>query len=265
MQMLRSLALAATVAACTPEYAYVPTTNAAVVGNRVAAEYSLPTVAPHGKIQLESYGFADMKAANEANTEIVERALHLRAILVNNGTQDWTFDTRQQAIEVEGQTPSAPVFASASAGAAPPVVTIPSGGKRVVDLFFPVPMTEQKAALLPSFDAISRVQTDQGLVTERTSFDRVEVVQPDSYYASDWDYGPGYFWGEPYWYNSDYYGYPGPVVGGRFYGRGMHIRRSGFGGRFAPRGGGGFHGGGFHGGGGGGFHGGGGHGGGGHR
>jgi uncharacterized membrane protein YgcG len=256
MEKLRCLALATTLAACAPEYAYVPTTNAAMAGDRVAAQYSLPTSAPHGNMQLESYGFANMTANEEG---VAERALHLRAIIVNNGGQDWTFDTRQQAIELEGQGPAAPVFASASGGATPPLVTIPPGGKRVVDLFFPVPAAYQKAALLPSFDAISRVQTDQGLATERTPFERVEITQPDSYYASGWDYGSDYFWGEPYWYNSDYYGYGGygPVVGGRFYGHPMNIHRSGFGGRFAPRGG-GFHGGGFHGGGGG-------HGGGGHR
>src|SRR5579863_7092620 len=136
---IRSLVLAGTLAACAPDYAYVPTTNATMVGyDRVAAQYPLPATTPHGSLQIASYGFANLTPKDEPG--VTERALHLRAILINNGSQDWTFDTRQQAIELEGQGQTAPVFASASAGATPPLVTVPAGGKRVVDLFFPVPV-----------------------------------------------------------------------------------------------------------------------------
>jgi hypothetical protein len=240
--------------ACTPEYAYVPTTNATIAGTRVAADYKIPASSPRGEVQLESYGITDV-TPNEAPGERV-RALHMRAIIMNNSGADWTFDTRAQQLELGGHGTTVPGYATANRGSSPPIVTVPAGGKRVVDLFYPLPADLQHAAQIPDFDAIWRVQTDQGITTQRTPFERVELEAPDSYYASGLDYGPDYYWGGPYWYNPYYLDYPFYGAYGGRYGGGVGIHRSAHPGGFAPRGGfgGGFHGGGdgFHGGGGGG-------------
>jgi hypothetical protein len=247
---LIGLVLGAGLVACGPEYAYVPTTNAEVVGNRVAADYQIPESAPRGEVQLESYGFAEASPTEQPGEHM--RTLHLRVIVIDNSAANWTFDTRAQRVQIDDVGAVAPVFASASSGATPPLVVIPPNGKRVVDLFFPLPATMQRAENISGFDAIWRVTTDQGTVAQRTAFDRVEVELPEADYSSYWDYGPGYYWGAPYWYNPYYYDYPvvgGYHIGPHYFGHPVGIHR--FGGHFEPHGfhGGGFHGGGFHGGG----------------
>jgi hypothetical protein len=93
------------------------------------------------------------------------------------------------------------------------------------------------------------VQTSAGPVAERTPFERL-TIEPDEGGYDEWDYGNGYYWGDPYWVNPEFafgvypVGFGGGVVihRGPHFGHGFH--RGGF------HGGGG-HGGGFHGGGGG--------------
>ena len=124
---------------CVEEYAYVPTTNATVtVQGRVAADYAIPPAAPQGNVRIASYGLTDVSPRNDPK-ELVH-ALHLRVVLADNGAAPWTFDTREQRIDLNGRGPLAPAFASANAGTPPPLVTVDQGGKRVVDLFFLLPL-----------------------------------------------------------------------------------------------------------------------------
>jgi len=230
---------------CAPQYAYVPTTNAtATVQGRVAAEYPIPPSAPQGDVRIASYGMTEV-TPQSAPGEVL-RALHLRLVLADNGASPWTFDTREQRIELVGGGVVAPAFASANEGVPPPVVTVARNGKRIVDLFFLLPADLQHAEAIPEFDALWRVDTGAGIVAERTPFDRL-AVEPDYGGYDAWDYGGEYYWGGPYWMNPDFasFGYSGGYLGG-----GVSINRSphfshGGGGR-----GGGFHGGGFRGGGG---------------
>jgi hypothetical protein len=247
-----------TAAGCTPQYSYVPTTNAtSTIQGRVAADYSIPSNAPQGDVRIASYGMADVSAQQSPDESM--RALHLRVVLADNGATPWTFDTRDQRVELDGQDVLAPAFASANPGVQPPLVTVPPNTKRIVDLFFLLPATLQHAEAIPEFDAMWRVDAGTaGVIAERTPFERL-TIEPDAGSYDNWDYGGDYYWGGPYWMNGDV-----PYMGARggYYRGGVSIHRSA---HFSRGGrGGGFHGGGFHGGGGG-FHGGGGHGGGGHR
>jgi hypothetical protein len=213
--MNRGLAVAlsfASAVACSPPYAYVPTTNAtAVVQGRVAAEYPVPPESPTGDVRIASYGITSVAPRGSGASA---RALHLRVVLANSGPTAWAFDTREQRLDLSGTGPLAPSFASADTGAPPPLVTVPPAGKRVVDLFFVLPAALQQPGKLPQFDALWRVNVGARVVAERAPFERL-IVEPT--YGKAWDYGPGYYWGEPYWMN------PAFAPGGA-YGTGVDIR-----------------------------------------
>src|SRR5207253_2084062 len=127
-------------------------------------------------------------------------ALHLRALIENRSSSAWTFDTREQRIDLSGRGALVPAFASANAGTPPPLITVEPTGKRVVDMFFVLPQDLQGAEDIPAFDAVSQVTTDAGVVSERTPFERL-AVEPDNGEYDDWDYGRDYYWGGPYWFN----------------------------------------------------------------
>ncbi len=190
-------------AACAPNYAYVPASNAtATIGGRNAADYPVPPEQPRGDVRIASFGFADLTPHGIPDDEAhALHALHLRMVIANNGDHEWTLDTREQRLELPDRGKSAPAFATADRGSPPPTITIPVGGKRVVDLFFPLPTDEQRAAKIPAFDTIWTVHMAARTVTERTPFDRILVAPA----ATEYDYGPDY-WGPPYWYDPSYPG-----------------------------------------------------------
>lgn len=177
------VAVALAVAACEPNYAYLPVTNATVVRGRVAADYPIPADMPHGDVRVASYGIVDIGPRHPKNKSDELRALHLRFTITNNGERDWSFDTREQRVALQGWGTSAAAFVSGSAGSAPPVVVVPALGERVVDLFFPLPAPLQRAKELPAFDVIWRMRADNRWVARRTPFERVVVTPPP-------DYGP---------------------------------------------------------------------------
>src|SRR6185312_15998970 len=125
-------------AACQPDYAYLPVTNATVVRGKVAASYPIPADMPHGDVRVASYGIVDVGPRHPKNPADELRALHLRFTIDNNGDRSWTFDTSQQRIALTGYGLSAPAWVSASGGAAAPVVQVPAMQTRTVDLFFPL-------------------------------------------------------------------------------------------------------------------------------
>lgn len=190
----------------------------------VGAVYAIPPDAPRGELKAISYGVVEVSAQD--GTGDVLRAIHLRAVVTNGSDKAWTFDAREQRLEVDAHGPSAPAFVSADAGDAPPIVTIAPGKLRVVDLFFVLPTDLQAAAELPGFDADWSVNTGGGVVAERTPFERLSL-EPLREYAV-YDYGPAYFWGPPYWYNPLWVGFRvgGAVpLGPRFIERPVRIHR----------------------------------------
>ncbi|HEX4517405.1 MAG TPA: hypothetical protein VH054_27860, partial [Polyangiaceae bacterium] len=149
---------------CEPQYAYVPVTNATVIAGHVAADYPVPKEAPRGDVRLASYGIADL-GSRDRDDHV--RALHLRVTLIDNGERAWTMDTREQLVDLDGYGQSVPAYASANAGSAPPLITAPPMGKRVVDLFFPLPAELQRAERLPTFDVVWKVHADDKDIIER--------------------------------------------------------------------------------------------------
>jgi hypothetical protein len=166
--------------ACAPEYAYVPLTNATIVGDHVAAEYPIPADMPHGDVRVASFGIVEV-AARGAPAQTT-RALHLRFTISNNEKRDWTFDTGDQRVELHGYGSSVATFAEANAGTQPPIVTVPPLGQRVVDLYFPLPGALQHAHALPAFDVLWRVDAGDRFVARRSSFQRIELEPPPTYY-----------------------------------------------------------------------------------
>ncbi len=235
------------------EYSYVPAENAsATLEGQAAADYAVPPAAPAGDVRLATFGVAELQPRGPHTREHHMAAIHLRMVIANDGNDTWTFDTRDQRLDLEGRGMSAPALATADrAGDTPPVVTIPPAGKRTVDLFFPLPSDLDGASNLPSFDAVWRITVapDETIV-ERTPFERIvleEAPPVDGYDDALW----------PYWYDPYYAGW-GVVLPEDWHGRGWG--RSGWGvhawghphfwhGGHAGVHGGGFHGGGFHGGG----------------
>jgi hypothetical protein len=187
--------------ACEAEYAYVPVTSATVVVGHIAADYPIPKETPRGDVRLASYGIAELGSPQDREDRV--RALHVRMTLIDNSARSWTMDTREQAIDLDGYGQSVAAFASANAGSAPPSITVPAMGKRVVDLFFPLPPALQRADRLPSFDVVWKLQADDKAIAERTPFERISV-EPPTTYDPIYDYGADYYWGPPYYYDPRY-------------------------------------------------------------
>ena len=221
---LIALVVALALPACEPEYAYVPVTDAYAASDRVtpgsasadvtpgtaAATYPIPRDAPSGTLRIASYGLVDIGPQTQSDKRI--QAVHVRMTLTNDGERPWTLDTREQRIALEGYGTSVAAFASADAGSSPPTITVAPKGKRVVDLFFPLPTQLQNQENLPSFEALWRVQVDGQVVSDETPFERM-AVQPPATYDPTYDYGPNYYWGPPYWYNPYYadFGFVGGI------------------------------------------------------
>jgi hypothetical protein len=172
-------AVVATVVGCASRSVYVPATNAtATVQGRPAAQYSVPPEAPQGDVRIASFGMSSVAPQNQPNQTL--RALHLRVVLSDNGATPWTFDTRDQRVDVNNRGEISPAFAAADSGEPPPVVVVEPSRERVVDLLFLLPPDYQKADALPDFDALWRVNTGSGVISERTPFERL-VVQTTTY------------------------------------------------------------------------------------
>jgi hypothetical protein len=279
LSRVAALGLTCAVSACTStQYAFVPATpTTTTLYEHAAADYPIPVDAPHGDLRVASYGFEALASADAPDQRL--STLHLRLFVANSSAEPWSLDTREQQLVIDGHGTSTPAFATASPdplGNKPPVVNIAVAGSRLIDLFFPLPEDMAGASALPAFELTSKLQTDAGLVTETTPFERV-VTDAHSAYAYDYsaeqtpEYDPdayGYdYWDAPFWYNPGYVGFYGGVLfppafrGGAVYGRGVGWGHSGY---YHGAAGPGFHGGAGRGGGGrgGGGHGGGGHGGG---
>jgi hypothetical protein len=193
----RSFVVLLALAACEQSYVYAPATNTgAEVAGRPASDVSIPPEAPRGDVRVASFGISELEAKDAPNAPRVP-ALHLRTIVANNSDKPWTVDTREQRVSLDSRGDSRPAYATADAGTPPPLIVVPPGGKRTVDLFFPLPPDLGKADQLPAFDAVWSVQTDTRVVTQRIPFERLalEPARSDVY----WD-----AWGVPYWYDPYY-------------------------------------------------------------
>ncbi len=180
------------------KYIYRPVTNTgAEVAGWPAASYAIPPETPRGDIRLATLGIVDITPAG-ASEDVTVRALHLREVIANNSDKPWIVDTREQRVALANDGESRAAYATADPGTPPPVIEVPPGGKRTLDLFFPLPPRFEDAGELPAFDVIWTVRTEARPVTARTPFERLEVRPVHSPYD--------YPWGPPYWYDPLYPG-----------------------------------------------------------
>ncbi len=190
--------LAMLCAGCESSYIYRPDTNAtAQVQGQPAAAYPIPSATdPQGDVRIASFGVSKVTPQVGAP---VSHALHVRMIVANNGTGSFSVDSREQRIVLDSGEAIRAMFAQ-SDGADLPVATVPSMGKRTIDLYFPLTADHSKESQIPAFDVIWRIHTLGQAVTERTPFERLNI---DGLYASTaWGYpntyGP-YSWSDPTW------------------------------------------------------------------
>lgn len=208
--MKRTLLLAAVVATGCSRYAWVPAsppTHTVPAFNRDAAYYAIPESHPQGDLRVVSYGVetlaaGDPDAPSDGDVEI--RALHLRVTIESTGDQRWTFDTREQRVELDGVGAESPAFAvsdHAGDGSVPPVVRFGFGVMRIVDLFYTLP-PDLDAKRIPAFRAVTTVHTGDGDVVEATPFERIEVGLLSPYAQDDVVAEGGYDWtSETFWTN----------------------------------------------------------------
>jgi hypothetical protein len=215
-------------ASCAPAYVYRPAENAtATIKGHVAADYQIPPNAPEGDVRLASFGMSRISPSGTPNQ--AEQAVHLRMIVTDNDRAPWTLDTRQQVIALSDGQQLAPAYVTTREGQAGlPSVTVPANGKRIIDLFYPLPANMQQASQVPEFDVVWHIRTPQQEVTERTPFDRVRVEPADAYgYGYGW--GPwGDGWGGPFWSDPLYAGYRGDIFVGAPHWGGWGGERGGF-------------------------------------
>jgi hypothetical protein len=180
-------------------YVYRPTEYATSrLRGHAAARYDVPPERPEGSVRVASFGVARVTRVRATATDL--RAMHVRMVVENNSAQPWLVDTGRLTAAVRGAAPVRPAAVRSEAQDLPRA-TVPAGGARTLDLFFPLPADAQAAGKIPSFDFSWEVQTDDRAIAERTPFERLNVVP---YYASAGPFLGPYRWGSYGWYESDY-------------------------------------------------------------
>jgi hypothetical protein len=178
-------------------YYYQPAEQAtAISGGHPAAQYSIPPGRQGGDVRVTSFGVAKLELERGKRV----KTLHVRLDIANeNGREPWALDTRYVQVQFEGRREATPAYAHAD-DASLPVVQIPPGQSRTIDLYYPLPAQIKGEGQIPRFDVVWRVQTDEELVAERTPFERREIVQPAPtvYYGFGMGAYP-YGWYDP-WY-----------------------------------------------------------------
>ncbi len=169
-------------AACAPDYTYVPvTTSSAVVAGRPAADYTFKKTGARaplaGEVRLAALGIlAVHRQGDPVGADV--RAVRVRFVLNNVGETAWVLDPREIYLALSGTDERIAALAPTTLAEPPSSVRAEPGSQPTVDLFFPLPSAAADASNLRRFDVVWHLQTDQGLIERRTTFDRHTVDQP---------------------------------------------------------------------------------------
>ena len=172
--MKRVIILAGLVAAaalgCTHQsYTYAPVEQAsASIGGRPAASYALP--GGSGTVRIATMGLANVGHVDQARGRSVT-AMHVRMEVSNRSASPMTVDTREQIAHLDRYGTSYPAL-YASEGSVSPIVTVPPGEARSIELFYPILEPVIGTQLVPRFDVALGVHTGSGPMNARTNFDR---------------------------------------------------------------------------------------------
>ena len=160
----------ATLTGCA-DYAYRARTAS---GHPVAvAVYPIPEQAPHGVVTLRSPGVEPLPAPASA------RGLHVVMDVRNDGRRPWSIDTRRETVVLpDGSVHAATLALVGGAPTSQPIVEVPVGARRTIDLYFPLPAGQAQARRLPAFAADWQVQTGHGTLRGQASFHRVDLSGP---------------------------------------------------------------------------------------
>jgi hypothetical protein len=166
-----SLVAALGLAGCSEEYAYAPaTTSNAMVAGVPAADYPLPP--PDGDVRLATLGVTDAHPADAPTSSA--KAVHVRVIATNRGTDGWTIDAREQRVAFADGVQVAAGNAFAGAGPEGPVLRIAPRTVATIDLYFLLPQALRKPSARPGFTVRWIVHMPARTIEESTSFDRFE-------------------------------------------------------------------------------------------
>ncbi len=185
-------ALFVVLAACGTFESNIPvaTTSASVPARPVEVEAA--TLAPiQAMVRLATSGVVELRS--DKDPAVFARAVHVRTTLHNETLEPWLFDVSQQRIVLAGRE-SAAAFSSATAGNEPPLLTIPAGTSRVVDLFYTLPPDRQLAAEIPPYDVVAWIDTGDQVVVERMPYAKLEPTTLDvgAPHAGGFASGPAY-------------------------------------------------------------------------
>jgi hypothetical protein len=174
----------------TSQYYYAPEAANVTHNDMPTHVEKVPPESPQGTVEVSTMGLTTAKRG--------ERALHVRMTVDNEGdTIPWTFDVRDQLIEVPGVGQSAPKFANAGYETLP-TLSVPRRERRVIDLYYPVPPKVRDENDLTGFDFLWSVTTPHRTISSRTKIDRHDVIDESSVYVTSMGWGP-YWWYDP-WY-----------------------------------------------------------------
>jgi hypothetical protein len=163
----------------------------------VAVEYQVPAAAPTGDVQVLSFGAADLAVDSTIGNE---RFVHLRLAAVNREDPfDWVVDARDQVVTLSDGTQVAARYAMAGESDDDPLLTLRSGERGFLDLFFPSGSTDPEAVTLRWM-----VRRGDEVLTGVTVFEA--LLAPSSDYGHYWPsqylggsllFGP--LWCQPHW------------------------------------------------------------------
>jgi hypothetical protein len=122
-------------------------------------------------VRLATLGLADVAGS---------KAIRLRMILANHGSEPWIVDKSEQqlavAVRPNGNQRTEIVNALAEPGASR--VEVPPQRTATVDLLFPLPRGATDPSEVPAFDAIWTVRVGDRAIATRTPFERWTVSLP---------------------------------------------------------------------------------------
>jgi hypothetical protein len=193
-----SLALVVVLVSCAEgTYAFEPAVRrGALLAGRPAAYYPVPPAAPRGDVRVASLGTTKVRLQGGLEVPVVQ----VRLVVANNSNSEWVVATRDQLAAIAGEPLRAAAFVNTDSDRAP-LVAIPPGERRTLDLFFALPKGMTKPKDIPYFDVIWRLRTGQEEVAERTPFERFEI-EPAAAPLVDYGFATGfgpYWWHDPFW------------------------------------------------------------------
>lgn len=176
--MRTALLLSIVLAGCvtTQPFVFRPTETPNLTPDDAAtARYVVPRALPRGEMFVTSEGVIAGTDGAQAGP-----ALHVRATVFNvAGQTPWAMDIREQIVTLPGGVQIHPGSVKTTAAGAP-ILAIAPGERIAIDLYFPLPDSQQSASVIPAFNFIWQVTTDRKRAAGTVPFGRFAAQTPES-------------------------------------------------------------------------------------